>query len=182
MNGLAVGTPPQGASRGVRMLHAVWERARGARAMPARADIDPAEIGAELLPYVMIADFESDPFRVRFRLVGTRLVQSASRDFTGRCLDEMSWPFVPAATEVYRKVWQTGQPAFGSFGAELTIGGWYRIGFAALPLSASAASRRVAEGAADMCIVVIDYLDVNAAEFVRPVLAQQPVVSTQPDP
>src|SRR3546814_8575550 len=41
------------------------DRARGARQMPARADIDPAEIGAELLPYVLIGDFESDPFRVR---------------------------------------------------------------------------------------------------------------------
>lgn len=143
--------------------------------MPARADIDPAEIGAELLPYVMIADFEPDPFRVRFRLVGTRLVQSAGWDFTGRCLDEMTWPFVPAATETYRKVWETGQPAFGSFGAELTIGGWYSIGFAALPLSASAAARRVARGAADMCLVVIDYLDANPKQFVRPVLGHDPI-------
>lgn len=165
-----VGTSLEGATRGVRSLYAVWDRARGARQMPARADIDPAEIGAELLPYIMIGDFESDPFRVRFRLVGTRLVESAGWDFTGCYLDDMKWPLVPEAMKIYRQVWETGRPARGSFGAELTVGGWYGVGFAVLPLSASVPARRVARGAADMCLVVVDYIDVNARQFVRPVL------------
>ena len=125
---------------------------------------DPAAIGAELLPYVLIADFQPDPFRVLYRLVGTKLVESAGRDFTGRFLDEMNWPFVPAAIEVYRKVWKTGHPAFGSFGAELTIGGWYSIGFGVMPLRA----RSSTAGAADKCLVMIDYLGIDMTQLVRP--------------
>lgn len=156
--------PPAEATRGVRTVHAVWDKARAGRQMPLRADIDPAAIGAELLPYVLIGDFQLDPFRVLYRLVGTKLVESAGRDFTGRFLDEMDWPFVPAAIEVYRKVWKTGRPAFGSFGAELTIGGWYSIGFGVLPLRAGNSTI----SSADKCLVMVDYLDVDMTQLVRP--------------
>ena len=124
----------------------------------------PAAINPELLPYVLIADFETEPFRVRFRLVGTRLVESAGQDFTGRYLDEMAWPMVEASLAVYRKVWETGKPAFGSFGAELTIGGWYSIGFGVMPLRA----RNSTASAADKCLVMVDYLGIDMTQLVRP--------------
>src|SRR3546814_18274569 len=58
---------------------------------PRRADIDPVEI-PRLMPYVLIADIEHAPFRVRFRLVGTKVVEATGFEFTGKYLDEITLP------------------------------------------------------------------------------------------
>lgn len=48
---------------------AYWQRLRGTRAMPSRADIDPVAI-CHLLPFVTLVDVLSDPLDFRCRLVG----------------------------------------------------------------------------------------------------------------
>src|SRR3546814_17510594 len=50
-----------------------------------------------LLPYTthfrsLIADIEHSPFRVRFRLVGTKVVEATGIEFTGKYLDEITLP------------------------------------------------------------------------------------------
>jgi len=72
----------------LRKLHNYWTSKLAGRSMPCRADIDPTEIPA-LLPHVVLVDIEHDPFRVRFRLVGTHIVTSIGRDSTGRYFDEL---------------------------------------------------------------------------------------------
>ena len=72
----------------VRELYGFWNRLRGAGELPHRADIDPAEIKA-LLPNMLIVDFEPDPFRVRYRLVGTKEVETLEREVTGEWLDDV---------------------------------------------------------------------------------------------
>ena len=59
--------------------------------MPAWTDIDPAEI-TPLLPQLIVARYERNPFRVRYSLVGTWVAQYAGADFTGRYLDELDFP------------------------------------------------------------------------------------------
>src|SRR3546814_7377207 len=44
------------------------------------------------MPYVLIADIEHAPFRVRFRLVGTKVVEATGFEFTGKYLDEITLP------------------------------------------------------------------------------------------
>src|SRR3546814_12568465 len=44
------------------------------------------------MPYVLIADIEHAPFRVRFRLVGTKVVEATGFEFTGKYLDELTLP------------------------------------------------------------------------------------------
>ena len=78
------------ASVKVRQLHAHWEQVRGARLMPARADIDPSAI-KPLLPYIVIAEVFHDPLRVRYRLVGTSVVEHSRFDFTGKWLHEVDF-------------------------------------------------------------------------------------------
>lgn len=79
------------ASARIRALFEYWRaRCRDGR-LPRRGDIDPIDIPA-LMPYVLIADIERDPFRVRYRLVGTRVVDATGFEFTGRYLDEISLP------------------------------------------------------------------------------------------
>lgn len=65
-----------------------WERIRGDRRMPARADLDPMEI-VPLLPYVMLVDVLYEPLDFRFRLLGTAHDQITSGDYRGRCFSEL---------------------------------------------------------------------------------------------
>jgi hypothetical protein len=56
--------------------------------VPTRDMIDPADIKS-LLSHVMLVELEENPFRVRYRLVGTEVVRYTGLDFTGRYLDEL---------------------------------------------------------------------------------------------
>src|SRR5690349_8298694 len=70
---LALATLPDSLTR----LFCYWQAKRGGRAMPARADIDPAEIKA-LLPYMILVDVIYDTeagLDFVYRLVGTREVE-----------------------------------------------------------------------------------------------------------
>lgn len=82
---------------GVKAVFAYWERKRGARAFPARADIDPAEL-RPWLPGIVIVDVVRFPDQLVYRLVGTRAVEARGSDptgktvmerFTGHSLDEI---------------------------------------------------------------------------------------------
>src|SRR3546814_10418386 len=44
------------------------------------------------MPNILIADIEQAPFRVRFRLVGTKVVEATGFEFTGKYLDEITLP------------------------------------------------------------------------------------------
>ncbi|PKQ07842.1 MAG: hypothetical protein CVT72_01835 [Alphaproteobacteria bacterium HGW-Alphaproteobacteria-11] len=68
-------------------LIAYWERKRAGRAMPAPADIDPTDI-PRLLPYMAIADITYEPLDMRYRLMGTRLVEMGGVDRTGTSIRE----------------------------------------------------------------------------------------------
>jgi hypothetical protein len=72
----------------IRQLFLYWQgKCRDGR-IPRRADIDPAEI-PRLVPNILIVDVEYNPFRVRYRLVGTKVVQATGFEITGRYLDEI---------------------------------------------------------------------------------------------
>jgi hypothetical protein len=75
----------------IRQLFEYWQsKCRDGRP-PRRADIDPTEI-PQLMPNVLIVDIEQDPFRVRYRLVGTEIVEATGFEFTGRYLDDIVLP------------------------------------------------------------------------------------------
>jgi hypothetical protein len=58
-------------STAIHGFDAYWRTKARGRRMPARADIDPAEI-KPLLPDIVLLNVEWDPFRCRVRLRGTR--------------------------------------------------------------------------------------------------------------
>jgi GNAT superfamily N-acetyltransferase len=91
-----------------------WEAKRGGRAMPTWADFDPAEI-KPLLPHLMVTRYERNPFRVRYSLVGTFVVQYGGADFTGQYLDQMEFPSEIDTdwAEVHRVLVTEGRPIFG---------------------------------------------------------------------
>lgn len=66
---------------------AYWDRIRGERPMPSRADFHPMDI-PRLLPYVMLIDV-LQPLDFQFRLLGTAHDQIISGDYRGRRFSEL---------------------------------------------------------------------------------------------
>lgn len=71
----------------IRALHEYWSARRGARAMPSRADIDPADL-KPLLPLLILIDLVPDARRYVYRLVGTQEVKMRGADSTGKSVAE----------------------------------------------------------------------------------------------
>jgi hypothetical protein len=74
-------------------LYAYWASKCGNRAMPSRADINPAEI-TSLLPNIFILEIRH-PLRFRFRLVGAMICQRWNQNNTGMWLDELNFDVEP---------------------------------------------------------------------------------------
>jgi hypothetical protein len=68
-----------------------WQRRRGGRFAPSRADIDPAELVA-VLPRIMLADVLDEPLDFRYRLAGTGIRNVHGNDMTGRSPRELEPP------------------------------------------------------------------------------------------
>ncbi len=95
----------------IQRLFSYWLSRRGQRHVPLRTDIDPGDI-RDLLPNIVMVDIEA-PFRVRYRLVGTKVVDFNRLDFTGRYLDELRWDVDGRYTRAYRLLAEARQPTFG---------------------------------------------------------------------
>ena len=79
----------------VRAIYRYWDGKRNGRLMPSRADLDPVDI-PKLLPNVWLIDVARDPYRFRFRLLGTAVVEYAGEDNTGMWFDETLPDFDPS--------------------------------------------------------------------------------------
>lgn len=135
---------------------------------PERSAVDPADLKV-LLPDLMLVEFELDPFRVRYRLTGTRVDQQTGLNLTGRYLDEFSYGdgrmAVERLVEGYRGCVETGMPHHGIY-EWLTVSGYLRqIGFGLFPL--------LVDGVVRQCLSIEDYSDIspemNLINWVAPV-------------
>jgi len=68
--------------------YAYWELKRGGRAMPRRADIVPKDL-IRILPYLQITEPVEGGRRMRYRLVGTAIVNAYGAELTGKHFDEV---------------------------------------------------------------------------------------------
>lgn len=95
-------------------LKRYWESVKRDRAMPERADIDPAEI-RDLLPHLELVDIDQEPFRVHYRLVGTALVHSVGFDYTGANIDELMFGTADETTwtRLFRQLCRDKAPLYG---------------------------------------------------------------------
>jgi hypothetical protein len=69
-------------------LYAYWDRKRGERPAPTRADIDPVDI-PHLLSNIFICQVAHEPRDYIIRLFGTALVEGLGRDLTGKRYSEI---------------------------------------------------------------------------------------------
>ena len=139
----------------VRTLHRWW-LGRCTGDIPDRADLDPADL-KPLLPNLFVVDVEHDPFRIRYRLVGTRATEVTGYDITGHYLDDLlpadaSEPWV----EHYRTACRTRSPVFGAVEAPTRSGGLFTYEFGLFPL-------RKGGTAVDQLVSIEDYFDLTTS-------------------
>ena len=86
---------------------------RGERPLAARGDIDPSELVASL-PYMVLVDIHTNPLRVFYRLVGTKIAEFYG-EFTGTWMHErpISNAYRRIAENIYLTLVRTKQPIFG---------------------------------------------------------------------
>lgn len=99
------------ASEGFSQLHDYWFRLWSNRGgLPRKGDFDPLEASA-LLGYLAWAEIEREPFRVRYRMVGTALNDLAGGEMTGKYVDELYSPAIRKdLLNAFRRVSETGEP------------------------------------------------------------------------
>ncbi|WP_341705614.1 PAS domain-containing protein [Ferrovibrio sp.] len=94
-------------------LAAYWSGRRGGRPLPLRPDIDPLDMPRRLLPHLVLAEPLGDGSRtVRFRLVGTELVQRRGRDLTGKTSAEFTGDYRDYVEGLYAAVLDKGRPFY----------------------------------------------------------------------
>lgn len=148
-------TPEQIASPKVHAFDAYWRARRPPDGgLPRRSDIEPAELRA-LLPHILIADFQADPLEVRYRLIGTKIVEMSRIDFTGKRLADCD--FQAEDPGIWRRAYdliaRTVEPVYGRIDippAEGTSDRRVTEEFGIFPLSLD--GRTVAQ-----CIALEDY-------------------------
>src|SRR5689334_18947960 len=118
----------------IKELHDYWSARRGGRPMPRRSDIDPADI-RHILPKVLLVDIEPQPFRVRYRVVGSDAAEWQGRDFTGCYLDEVRFNKPDELLALYRRAAEEKVPTFRSDTWQLPNGIARAVETAILPLS-----------------------------------------------
>jgi hypothetical protein len=115
-------------------LYRYWLAKRDSRSMPARSDINPADIPA-LLPYMMLVEKVDDQFR--YRLVGTAVAQEFGYDPTGSFVG--SYLIEPgsaaAARAIYERAFTTVHPVFATAEFKVMSGTIHHTSLFALPLS-----------------------------------------------
>jgi hypothetical protein len=95
-------------------LHRYWQSKCRNGSLPLRAAIDPTEI-PWLLPYLVIAEIEASPMRVRYRLVGTQVVEDNGSDFTNRYLEDCNFAVEALLQECYRQLVERQAPVFAYY-------------------------------------------------------------------
>lgn len=109
-------------------IYDYWCEAAPDRRLPGRQHIDPTTLPARLLPSLWLLDVQREPFRLRYRLVGTAIVEAMRADPTGKFLDD-AHPHVKQRAEFferYERVVRTGIPSRRRGIAQLWIHADYR--------------------------------------------------------
>jgi hypothetical protein len=101
--------------RTLRGLYAYWDERRGARAFPARCELDPVDI-PRLLPHIVLLDVRGRPSDLVFRLAGTEVVSRLGFGVTGRRLLDLPVAGVDRLQRELAEVAISGRPQFVTAG------------------------------------------------------------------
>jgi len=128
-------------------LAAYWSAQRGGHPLPPRSAIDPLDMPRRLLPYLALVQPTGQELEVRFRLVGTELVQRFRRDATGKTSRDLypeTGEYRGYLEQIYSSVIQRGQPLYVDNTRRFAEQGIGRVRQLLLPIAAEAGDRRAA--------------------------------------
>lgn len=126
-------------------LAAYWSAKRGGVALPPRSAIDPLDMPRRLLPYLALAEPIGGEKTVRFRLVGTELVQRAGRDDTGKTSAEtLQGPYREYVEQLYATVIAEARPLYAESTRAWPEEGMSRVRRLLLPVAGDEQADRVA--------------------------------------
>lgn len=133
----------------LRRVYEYWAAKRGDRAFPARADLDPLDLGFALGNITLI-DVLYDPLRFRYRLHGSVIVERVGIDLTGKLVDDVPEPERRAfILDNYRTVVETRQPLARHGKRTLDLRHW-NFDSIVLPFANEA-------GVIDMLLICVEY-------------------------
>jgi hypothetical protein len=126
-------------------LYRYWNQRRGDRRMPDRRDIDPLDLGAKLLPHIGLMDIVDGGARVRYRLLGTAIVERWGSDATGKFMDEVtSGTYSAYIHSLYRTLAHARAPVFSESLFRWDIEGYLRTRRLYLPLTHGGSEVKIA--------------------------------------
>ncbi len=110
---LAVTETAEGWHPRIRAVFDYWRGMGPELRLPGRQHFDPLAI-PRIMPHVWMLDVARDPYRFRYRLAGTREVQTLGRDPTGEWMDDMHPILKTDAARIARYVFaaETGTPTW----------------------------------------------------------------------
>ncbi len=95
----------------LKRLFEYWQEKRAAGMLPGRGSLDPLDFDY-ILGDVALIDVQRQPWRFRYRLVGTGIVARSGIDLTGKSPEDHPWPEYRALLqETYRAIAQSGEAA-----------------------------------------------------------------------
>lgn len=126
-------------------LAAYWSAKRGGYPLPPRAAIDPLDMPRRLLPHLALLEPTGRDGEIRFRLVGTELVQRFGRDATGKTSRELygDTEYRQYVEQIYGSVIAQAQPLYVDNTRRFMEEGSGRVRRLLLPVAAEAGSERV---------------------------------------
>lgn len=135
-----------------------WNKQRGDRAMPARADLDPADI-VNILPNVILLDVKAEPLDFRYRLIGTAITNNLNTNLSGQWMRDIPYQAPPSLIHgACRRVFEERHP----ISSNIPYVGPNKDFFAAedviMPLSVDGKT-------INMLFITVDYLRKNFGHF-----------------
>jgi hypothetical protein len=104
----------------IKRLYEYWKAIHPPLGLPGRQEFDPSAV-PDLLPNLWILDVQRQPFRLRYRLVGTSIPCSAPGGLTGQWLDDVRPAIkdIPGYFDRHREVVETKMPSWRYGGSRL---------------------------------------------------------------
>jgi hypothetical protein len=132
-------------------LSAYWRSlADGQTPHRRQLQLDPIK---DLLPYLLLIEFEDDPFRVRYRLTGTVVDQMTGMNITGRYLDEFAVGIytepVQQLQRDYLRARTGGQPVIETYHWPAGNGYFQHVAYGLFPF--------MVDGVVSQCLSIEDY-------------------------
>ncbi|WP_303977890.1 PAS domain-containing protein [Dongia mobilis] len=120
--------------------------------LPDRAMVDPSAIPS-LLPLLLLTEFEQDPFRVRYRLTGTRVDEWNGMNIAGLYLDELrdegDHGAIAKLMASYRQCHDSAAPVIDHYDWPARSGGFLTVRYGLFPLASNGIVRQ--------CLGIEDY-------------------------